>query len=58
MIRWREILGIAALFGVLIAFTLYGPSAGNPSDEGERGSVHSSGATGALALQRWLHSLG
>ena len=58
MIRWREILGIAALFGVLIAFTLYGPSAGNPSDEGERGSVHSSGATGALALQRWLDSLG
>jgi hypothetical protein len=58
VIRWREILGIAALFGVLIAFTLYGPSAGNPSDEGERGSVHSSGATGALALQRWLDSLG
>jgi hypothetical protein len=58
VIRWREILGIAALFGVLIAFTLYGPGAGSPTDEGERGSVHSSGATGALALQRWLDSLG
>lgn len=58
MIRWREILVITALFGVLIAFAVFGPGAGSTSDEGERGSTHSSGDQGALALQRWLGAIG
>jgi hypothetical protein len=58
MIRWREIGLIALLFCGLILFTIYGPGQANTETSGRRGSTHSSGDEGALALQRWLATLG
>jgi hypothetical protein len=58
MIRWREGLVIVALFGILIGFTVYGPGRSQTDQEGKAGSTHSLGDDGALALQRWLGSLG
>ncbi len=58
MIRWRELAIIAVLFGALIVFTIYGPGQAQPDEGGSRGSAHSSGDDGALALQRWLASVG
>jgi hypothetical protein len=58
MIRWREILLIGGLFVLLILFTLYGPGRLQNEPDGRRGSTHSIGEDGALALQRWLQALG
>jgi hypothetical protein len=58
MRRWRDIGLLAALFGLLIVFTVYGPGRGQPEKLGQSGSVHSSDDDGALALQRWLDTLG
>ena len=58
MRRWREILLISALFGVLILFTVYGPGRGTIDTQDVRGSTHSIGDNGALALQRWLETIG
>ncbi len=58
MRRFRDVGLILALFGILIAFTVYGPGRNAPSDEGQRGSTHSKGDEGALGLQLWLRALG
>ncbi len=58
MRRWRDLLLIVALFGILIVFTIYGPGRNQPDQDGQLGSTHSAGDTGALGLQRWLESLG
>ena len=58
MRRWREVLLIAGLFTALILFTLYGPGRAQTEEFGELGSTHSHGDEGALALQRWLGSVG
>ena len=58
MSRWRDILLIAGLFGGLIAFTIYGPGRSQTTTEGTRGSAHEVGDEGALALQRWLGTIG
>jgi hypothetical protein len=58
MRRWREIALIAALFGALILFTVYGPGRGTTDTQDVRGSTHSTGDNGALALQRWLATIG
>lgn len=58
MSRWREGLVVIALFGILIGFTIYGPGRSQTSQDGKPGSTHSLSDDGALALQRWLGSLG
>ena len=58
MKRWRDLLLILALFGVLIGFTLYGPGRNQPEAEGQPGSAHSASDDGTLGLQRWLQTLG
>ncbi len=58
MRRLRELLVIVALFAVLIVFAIYGPAGSDTDGDGERGSAHSSGDEGSLALQRWLATLG
>ncbi|HSH81229.1 MAG TPA: DUF4350 domain-containing protein, partial [Herpetosiphonaceae bacterium] len=58
MSRWRDILLLAGLFGGLIAFTIYGPGRSQTTSEGTRGSAHEVGDEGALALQRWLGTIG
>lgn len=58
MKRWRDLLLIIGLFGVLIAFTVYGPGSNQPETQGEPGSANSAGEDGALGLQRWLQALG
>ena len=58
MSRWRDLALILVLFGGLIVFTIYGPGRSQTTDEGRRGSAHEVGDEGALALQRWLGSLG
>ncbi len=58
MSRWRDLLLIVALFGVLIVFTVYGPGRNQVEQDSRIGSAHSSGSDGALGLQRWLQTLG
>lgn len=58
MRRWRDLLLIAGLFGLLIAFTVYGPGRNEPEQQGEPGSARSAGPDGALGLQRWLQAVG
>ncbi len=58
MRRWRDILLIVALFGILIVFTVYGPGRNQADQNGLPGSTHSSGDDGALGLQRWLQEIG
>ncbi|HEX6293110.1 MAG TPA: DUF4350 domain-containing protein [Herpetosiphonaceae bacterium] len=58
MRRWRDLLLITVLFGILIGFTVYGPGSNQIQDDGQTGSTHSSGGEGALGLQRWLQALG
>jgi hypothetical protein len=58
MKRWRDLLLIVVLFGILIAFTIYGPGSNQPDEWGQPGSTYSSGDEGALGLQRWLQELG
>lgn len=57
MKRWRDLLLIVGLFGILIIFTIYGPGRNQPDEDGQLGSTHSSGDNGALGLQRWLAAL-
>jgi hypothetical protein len=58
MSRWRDLLLIFALFGVLIVFTIYGPGRNQVEQDSRIGSTHSSGSYGALGLQRWLQAMG
>lgn len=58
MRRWRDLVLIVALFGVLIVFTVYGPGSNEPETDGQVGSARSAGPAGALGLQRWLQELG
>lgn len=58
MRRWRDLLLIVGLFGILIVFTIYGPGRNQPDEDGQLGSTHSAGDAGALGLQRWLAALG
>lgn len=58
MKRWRDLLLIVALFGLLIGFTIYGPGSNQANSQDQAGSTHSAGDQGALGLQRWLQSLG
>lgn len=58
MKRWRDLLLIVVLFGILIAFTIYGPGSNQTGEFGQPGSTYSSGDEGALGLQRWLQELG
>jgi hypothetical protein len=58
MKRWRDLLLIIVLFGILIAFTIYGPGSNQADSEDQTGSTHSAGEQGALGLQRWLQELG
>ncbi len=58
MKRWRDLLLIVVLFGILIVFTIYGPGRNQADRHGHPGSTHSSGGDGALGLQRWLQELG
>lgn len=58
MKRWRDLLLIVALFGILIGFTIYGPGSNQADAPDQAGSTHSAGEQGALGLQRWLQSLG
>lgn len=58
MKRWRDLLLIVALFGILIGFTIYGPGSNQTDAQDQAGSTHSAGEQGALGLQRWLQSLG
>jgi hypothetical protein len=58
MSRWRDLLLIVVLFGILIGFTLYGPGSNQLDNQGQTGSTHTTGDEGALGLQRWLQELG
>lgn len=58
MTRWRELLIVGVLFASLVVFMLYGPGRAAPDRFGQRGSAHSLDDEGALALQRWLETLG
>jgi hypothetical protein len=59
MTRRRDIIILTALFAVLVVFTILGP--GQSQDENATGTkmtTHSSEPGGALALLRWLESMG
>lgn len=58
MKRWRDLLLIIVLFGMLIGFTIYGPGRNQPDSDGQPGSTYSAGDRGALGLQRWVQALG
>jgi hypothetical protein len=58
MKRWRDLLLIVGLFGLLIVFIVYGPGSNEPEQQGKPGSAHSAAPEGALGLQRWLQTLG
>lgn len=58
MKRARDLVLIMALFGLLIAFTVYGPGRNQAESGGREGSTYSLDDTGALGLQRWLRALG
>ncbi|WP_026370167.1 DUF4350 domain-containing protein [Kallotenue papyrolyticum] len=58
MSRWRELVLIIVLFGVLIGFTIWGPARRQAELVGQRGSTRSTAGDGAYALLRWLEALG
>lgn len=58
MSRWRDLLLISVLFGILIGFTIWGPGRNQPEAFGQPGSTRSSSDRGAYGLFVWLRELG
>ncbi len=58
MSRWRDLLLIGVLFGILIGFTIWGPGRNQPEAFGQPGSTRSSSDQGAYGLFVWLREIG